>query len=78
MRSVFRRNAFALCLLGLAFLLQFHLAKHWSRWAAVCPFVDDPYDAVSSFAVQFVLFMMIISLVRAFHPASETRRPSPS
>lgn len=64
MASVLRRNAFALCLLGLAFLLQFQMAKHWRPWAAVCPFVEDPYDAVGSFAVQFVLFMMIVSLFR--------------
>jgi hypothetical protein len=71
MRPVLRRNAFAVCLLGLAFLLHFQLAKHWSPWSAVNPFSEDPYDAVGSFAVQFVLFMMLVSLVRAFRPSSD-------
>ncbi len=71
MRSVLRRNALAVCLLGLAFILHFQLAKHWSPWSAVNPFSEDPYDAVGSFAVQFVLFMMLVSLVRAFRPLSD-------
>lgn len=71
MRSVFIRNAFALCLLGLAFLLQFQLAKHWAPWSAVSPFSEDPWDAVGSFAAQFVLFMMIVSFVRALRRAPD-------
>ncbi|MGB6869569.1 MAG: hypothetical protein WBD93_08190 [Acidobacteriaceae bacterium] len=78
MRSVLRRNAFAVCLLGLAFLLHFQLAKHWKPWSAVNPFSEDPYDAVGSFAVQFVLFMMLVSLVRAFRPFSEEAAPAAS
>ena len=39
------------------------------------PFGEDPYDAVGSFAVQFVLFMMLVSLVRAFRPLSEEAAP---
>jgi hypothetical protein len=34
--------------------------------AAVCPFSDDPCDSVGSFAVQLVLFLIVLSLVRAF------------
>lgn len=64
-----------MCLLGLAFLFHFQLAKHWKPWAAVNPFGEDPYDAVGSFAVQFVLFMMLVSLVRAFRPLSEEAAP---
>jgi hypothetical protein len=75
MRSVLRRNAFAVCLLGLAFLLHFQLAKHWKPWSTVNPFSEDPYDAVGSFAVQLVLFMMLVSLVRAFRPSSDEAPP---
>ncbi|HEY1810266.1 MAG TPA: hypothetical protein VGG42_17010 [Acidobacteriaceae bacterium] len=73
MRWVLRRDGLAVCLLGLAFLLQFQMAKHWSPWSAVNPFSEDPYDAVGSFAVQFVLFMMFVSLVRAFRPCADER-----
>jgi hypothetical protein len=75
MRPVLRRNALAVCLLGCAVLLHFQLTKHWSPWSAVNPFSEDPYDAVGSFAVQFVLFMMLLSLVRAFRPSSDEAAP---
>lgn len=71
MRPDLRRNAFALCLLGTAFLLHFQMAKHWRPWSIVSPFAEDPYDAVGSFAVQFVLFMMLVSLFRAFRSSSD-------
>jgi hypothetical protein len=75
MPSILRRNAFAVCLLGFAFLLHFQLGKHWGPWSAVNPFSEDPYDAVGSFAIQFVLFMMIVSLIRAFRPSAD--KPAP-
>jgi hypothetical protein len=60
--------------LGLAvlFYLFFQVSKQQPDLAHVNAFNDDPYDAVGSFAVQFALFVSVVSLVRAL------RRYSPS
>jgi hypothetical protein len=66
MRRTLRLNAMVLFVAGLAFALFFQATKHSPRLAAVNPFAEDPYDSVGSFAVQFVLFMILVSLFRAF------------
>jgi len=71
MRRSLRQNALAFAFIGLAFCAFFQASKHSPRLSAVNPFTDDPYDSVGSFAVQFVLFMVLVSLFRAF------RRPTP-
>jgi hypothetical protein len=65
-RHTLRINALSLAILGSAFCLFFQVSKHQPRWSGVNPFGDDPYDSVASYAVQFVLFLVVISLVRAF------------
>ncbi len=64
-----RRNALGLTLLATAFTFFFQITKHQPTLASVNPFGDDPYDAVASFAVQLVLFLALLSLVRAFRPS---------
>lgn len=66
MRRMLRLNAIVLSVAGLAFALFFQATKHSPRLAAVNPFAEDPYDSIGSFAIQFVLFMILVSLVRAF------------
>jgi len=68
MRNSLRRDALGLTLLGVAFTFFFQLAKHQPALAAVNPFSEDPYDSVASFAVQLVLFLVLLSLLRAFRP----------
>jgi hypothetical protein len=60
--------------LGLAvlFYLFFQVSKQQPDLAQVNAFANDPYDAVGSFAVQFALFVSVVSLIRAL------RRYSPS
>ena len=63
-----RRHSLMLSLLAVAFALFFESSKHDSNFAKVNPFAEDPYDAVASFAVQFVLFVAAVSVLRAFRP----------
>jgi hypothetical protein len=58
--------------LALLFYLFFQVSKQQPELASVNAFANDPYDAVGSFAVQFALFVAVISLIRAL------RRYSPS
>jgi hypothetical protein len=60
--------------LGLAvlFYLFFQVSKQQPDLAQVNAFANDPYDAVGSFAVQFALFVSVVSIIRAL------RRYSPS
>jgi hypothetical protein len=47
------------------FYLFFQISKQQPDLARVNAFANDPYDAVGSFAVQFALFVAVISLIRA-------------
>lgn len=66
MRRTLRQNAVALAVVGFAFCLFFTATKHLAPYSAINPFAEDPYDSVGSFAVQFLLLMMLVSLSRAF------------
>lgn len=65
-----RHRLRALLILGIALLLFafFDLAKHFPPLAAVVPFLEDPYDAVGSFATQLAIFAGLLALLRAFRP----------
>jgi hypothetical protein len=78
MPDTLRRNALALALTGAAFCAFFQITKHLPRLSGVNPFSEDPYDSVGSFAVQFVLFMMLLSLLRAYrrYPQAEDSQAS--
>ncbi len=71
MTNTLRRNAFLLALIGAAFCVFFQVSKHQPLLAGVNPFGEDPYDAIASYAVQFVLFMMLLSLLRAWRRSPE-------
>jgi hypothetical protein len=58
--------------LAVLFYLFFQVSKQQPDLARVNAFANDPYDAVGSFAVQFALFVAVVSLIRAL------RRYSPS
>jgi len=51
--------------LAVLFYLFFQISKQQPDLARVNAFANDPYDAVGSFAVQFALFVAVISLIRA-------------
>src|SRR5271163_345354 len=68
MTKALQRHAVAFFALAVAFYLFFETCKHNPVLAKVSPFTEDPYDAVGSFGFQFVLFLAILSLVRAFRP----------
>jgi hypothetical protein len=57
-----------LLFIGLLFAFFFDRSKHLPLVAKSNPFADDPYDAIGSIAVQLVLFLVLISLLRAFRP----------
>ncbi len=76
MRRTLRQNAIALAVIGIAFGFFFQASKHAPRLSAVNPFADDPWDSVGSFAVQFVLFMIPVSLFRAFRRPSVSAAPA--
>jgi hypothetical protein len=54
--------------LAVLFYLFFQESKHQPALSQVNVFANDPYDAVGSFAVQFALFVALLSLLRAFRP----------
>ena len=56
----------------MAVLVFFQVTKHQPRLAPVNPFAEDPYDSVSSFGVQFLVFIALLSVIRAscFCPSS--------
>jgi hypothetical protein len=54
--------------LAAALYLFFMFAKHDPMLSAVVPFLNDPYDAVGSFAAISSVLLVMIALVRAFRP----------
>ena len=58
----------ALMPLGLAaaFSVFFMTTKHDAALSTILPFAFDPYDAISSFAVETAIFLAILSCVRTF------------
>jgi hypothetical protein len=66
-----------LAVLAVAFSLFFMASKHDPAFAQVNPFAEDPFDAVASFGVQFVLFIAALSVLRTFrlYPAKTDLGP---
>lgn len=60
----------ALAIFGIALLLFafFDQTKHFPPLSAVTPFLEDPFDAVGSFATQLAIFAGLITLLRVFRP----------
>jgi hypothetical protein len=54
------------------FWVFFDRAKHDPVLSRICPFLEDPFDAVGSFAVQLAFFSAASSVIRAF--ARRTQR----
>jgi hypothetical protein len=67
-----RTLAVASLLATAAFGVLFFAIKHRPRLAAVAPFVEDPYDAVGSFAVQLAAVAAALSALRAVAGAGAT------
>jgi hypothetical protein len=61
-----RKIAFANILLAAGFCVFFFAVKHWPELTRVAPFVEDPYDAVGSFAVQLALAAALLTLWRSW------------
>jgi hypothetical protein len=54
--------------LAAVFYLFFMFAKHDPRLSAVAPFLNDPYDAIGSFAAIASGLLVTLTLVRAWRP----------
>ena len=65
MPASLKRSAANLLALSLAFCVFFYASKHQPALSRNNPFVEDPYDAVGSFAIQFAVFSSALSLLRA-------------
>jgi hypothetical protein len=52
--------------LAILFFAFFDKSKHTPLIAQVNPFTVDPYDAVGSFGIQFVSFIALLTMMRAF------------
>ena len=65
-----RKHAIRSLLLAVVFAFFFDRTKHQPVLASVNPFGEDPYDAIGSISVQLVGFLALLSLLRAFRPAT--------
>jgi hypothetical protein len=68
MPTLLKKSALGMTALAVAFCLFFQCSKHDPAFATINPFAEDPYDAVGSFGIQFVLFCALLSLLRASRP----------
>lgn len=66
--SKFRASAVILFLLAILFFLFFDISKQNEQFGPVNPFGEDPYDAISTFALQASLFFSLLAGFRAFRP----------
>lgn len=57
--------------LGLLFYVFFQMSKQVQPIAQINSFAEDPYDAVGSAAVQLVLLLGLLSMLRAFRPCTK-------
>jgi hypothetical protein len=65
-----QRDALRMLATALVFCFFFQATKHLSAWAHVNPFAEDPYDAIGSFAVQFAVFVALLSIIRVVRVGS--------
>jgi hypothetical protein len=68
MTRMLKLHAVVVTILGMAFCAFFQVSKHGPAFRSLNPFGEDPYDSVGSFGVQFVLFLSVLSIIRAFRP----------
>lgn len=68
MTRSFKMNTLVCTVLAGLFYGSFMFAKHDPRLSTVAPFLNDPYDAIGSFAVISSIIFVAIALVRAFRP----------
>src|SRR5262249_31146582 len=54
--------------LAVVFYLFFMFAKHDPRLSTVAPFLNDPYDAIGSFAAIASALLVILALTRTWRP----------
>ena len=72
MPSSLKRSSLTLLALSIAFCLFFMAAKHQPALSNGNPFVEDPFDAVGSIAIQFAVFISALTLLRTFRPNDGT------
>ncbi|GAB2551057.1 hypothetical protein [Rhodanobacter koreensis] len=72
MPNSLKRNAVVVTALAMVSWCAFMFAKHDPDLRPIIPFGDDPYDAVSSFAVLGGALLAAVSLFRAFRPRRTT------
>jgi hypothetical protein len=68
MTRMLKVHAVIVMILSMAFCVFFQVSKHEPALRSLNPFGEDPYDSVGSFGAQFVLFLSVLSLLRAFRP----------
>jgi hypothetical protein len=68
MPTFFKTNTLLSAALAAIFYFFFMFAKHDPMLSAVAPFLNDPYDAIGSFAAIASVLLVLIALVRAFRP----------
>jgi hypothetical protein len=68
MSTFFRVNTLLSAALAAVFYAFFMFAKHDPMLSAVALFLDDPYDAIGSFAAIASILLVLLALVRAFRP----------
>jgi hypothetical protein len=68
MQRGLRRNSVLVATLAVFFWWAFEFAKHGSMLRHIIPFGEDPYDAVSSYAVIAAFLLSLISLLRSYLP----------
>jgi hypothetical protein len=56
------------CLQTILFVLFFDFSKHNAALAPLNPFIDDPFDAVGSFAIQLSSAAALLALLRILRP----------
>jgi hypothetical protein len=68
MPTSLKANTLLTAALAAVFYLFYMFAKHDPRLSAVAPFLNDPYDAIGSFAAISSVLLVLLALVRAFWP----------
>src|ERR1700680_4035325 len=68
MPKQYKVNACLTLVLAVVFYLFWQICKQQPALAQVATFTEDPYDAVGSFGTQFAIFLVLLSMIRAFRP----------